>query len=165
MGLICGIPPIWYQFNGIVHSVGLDGVFWCPGSPPWLKGNDGPVEVQGGGALVAVLFCLGCYGQGLYHLAGPPSTPTWGEAHFATRMGLSVAEGEHKVHRGASSSPWWRLVEEGKLFSLDWLPTSPSCWLKKNQKPKRTKVEWKIFVFNIRQMSTSCKTCIASLIY
>lgn len=41
---------------------------------------------------------------------------TWGGAHFATRMGLSVAVGEHKVHRGASSSHWWRLVEEGKRF-------------------------------------------------
>lgn len=82
-------PPLvlsvqWNQNSP--QSVGCNGVFGCPRSPSWLKGNDRTaVEVQGGVALLAVLFASVAMAMGFYHLVVSPSISTRGGAHFATK--------------------------------------------------------------------------------
>lgn len=59
VSLICGILPKYCEFNEMesTQSVGWNGVFCCPRSPSRPKGIERTAEeVQGGVALVAVLF-------------------------------------------------------------------------------------------------------------
>lgn len=162
-----GIPPMWHQFNEMDSSqcwMGWSFLVLLHGQ----RVMTGPQRFKGEGRWWLFFFFFLPWLQGLYHLAGPPSTSTWGDAHFATRMGLSVAEGEHKEElHPATGGGWWR---RGSFFSLPWFPKSPSCWFNlpsppTPKYPNRTKMSWKLAVPSIWQMLISCITCIASLIY
>lgn len=174
IGLIRGILPWYCQFNEIktVQSVEWEGVFCCPRSPSWLKGNDRTaVEVQGGVALLAVLFASVAMAMGFYHLVVPPSIFTVGEAHFATK---DVPECCWSWAQGAWKSFIQPLLEAcggGEtyspcLYSTQVLPTDlPFSPQNQQQKFNENQKMVRDLVLNIWQMLVSCITCIAGLIF